>query len=451
MNKICFMFAVVLIVCCFDRPCARAASQGPEETSNLKFERIVIDAKVEANSHKPKVIARFSKDGFNDLGSLDSEGFKLYRYTKNWRPYVIFRPETLAEKENWKAQTKYKAGAPGDFEEAVVADINGDGWNDIVLGGWGNRTLWAENPAGKGKDPYTTTWPIHLVDSTRFSHEVCAADLNHDGKIDIVTTSGIYFQGATGDDWTFVDIGRGGQGTQVANALANHDGYNDVIAVRQLEGKNQIAWFENPGHTGGDPIHGKWIVHLIDADPGAAEQSNRDMDEMAFAVGDINEDGRPDLVAASMGEGPDPIDDTHQVGDGLVWYEAPADPRSGQWIKHDIDPAAAWVHASSIQLADFKGDGHLAICYAEQDQSSGRKDGKPARQLGIFYNVNGNGTTWKLQLLSQYPDFAAGGFNSKVGIIGHDRLPSIFTSLHGYYGADNPLILWRSITPGEKR
>ncbi|MDQ2730786.1 MAG: VCBS repeat-containing protein, partial [Armatimonadota bacterium] len=250
-------------------------------------------------------------------------------------------------------------------------------------------------------------------------------------------------QGATSDEWTFVNIGRGGQGTQVGNMLSNRDGFKDVIAVYQANGRNQVAWFENPCHSGGDPVHGRWIIHVIDANPGGSA-ANRDMNEMAFAIGDINGDGRLDVIAASMGEGPDPGDDSRQIGDGLVWYEAPADPRTGAWIKHVIDPAVAWVHASSIQLADFDGDGHQDICYAEQDQSRNRKDGKPGGQLGVFYNVAGNGIAWKLQILSQYPDFAAGGFNSKTEIVGKDRLPSIFTSRHGFYGDANPLLLWRN-------
>ena len=111
------------------------------------FERLVIDARSENSSHKPKVLDRFSRDGYTDIGSLDKEGFKLYRYTQGWRPYVIF---TL--------------GDPGDYEDAVTADINGDGWKDIVLGGWGNQTVWAENPAGHGKDPYTTPWKLHVIE-----------------------------------------------------------------------------------------------------------------------------------------------------------------------------------------------------------------------------------------------------------------------------------------------
>jgi hypothetical protein len=391
-----------------------------------KFEPTVIDARVESNAHKAKVLARFSESGPSDLGSLDKAGFKIYRSTENWKAYTIFEP-----------------GDPGGFEDAAVADINGDGARDIVLGGWSNRTIWAENPTSKGQDPYKTRWSVHEVDTGRFSHEVCAVDLNHDGKCDIVTTSGVYLQGTAPDAWTFVDIGRSGQGTCAGKVFANDDGFRDVVALVSRDGKNQVAWFENPSHGGGQPAKAPWTVHVIDPNPGG-DRANRDMTCMAFVLGDLNGDGRPDLIAASQGEGPDRADDPRQVGDGLIWYEASANLRTGQWIKHSIDPGVGWVHASSIQPADFDGDGDLDLCYAEQDQSRSRKDGIPGRRIGIFYNLKGDGRTWRHMVLGRFPEHTAGGFNSKVGIIGNDRLPSIFTSLHGFFGDANPLILWRN-------
>ncbi|WP_214070590.1 FG-GAP-like repeat-containing protein [Mucilaginibacter sp. dw_454] len=395
--------------------------------SQPQFKRTVIDSTIQYASHKPKVLGKFSKDQYNDIGSPDNQGFKLYRYSKNWKPYVIFSP-----------------GDPGGYEDAQIADINNDGWNDIILGGWSNHTLWAENPAGSGNDPYTTQWAIHTIDGTRFSHEVCAADLNGDGKPDVITTSGVYIQGATPSDWTFVNIGRSGQGTCVVNVLNQKDGFADVIGLYRDGDKNQVAWFENPGHTGGNPLKDKWIPRIIDANPGG-DKCNFEMTTMAFTSGDINADGRVDLVCASQGEGTGEADDNRQIGDGLVWYEAPVDPRTGTWIKHTIDPKVGWIHASSIKLADFNGDGHLDVNYAQQDQSKLRKDGSDIKQqLGIYYNINGKGLHWRGQVISRYGDYGAGGFNSKVGIIGKDKLPSIITSLHGFLKDANPLVLWRN-------
>ena len=172
------------------------------------------------NAHKPKVVGRFSRDDFNDLGSLDAKGFRLYRHAENWKAYVVFQP-----------------GDPGGFEDAAVADVNGDGRDDIVLGGWSNRTIWAENPAGRGDDPYQTRWTVHEVDAGRFSHEVCAVDLDRDGRCDLITTSGVYFQGATADAWTFLDIGRSGQGNCWPDLLANGGRVPVVIALFSRDGK----------------------------------------------------------------------------------------------------------------------------------------------------------------------------------------------------------------------
>src|SRR5262249_56118309 len=119
-------------------------------------------------------------------------------------------------------------------------------------GGWRKGTMWGENPARRGKDAYKTRWAVHEVDPDRFSHEVCAVDLDHDGRCDMITPSGVYLQGAAPGAWTFVDIGRGGQGTCAGRVLAIDDDFRDITALVARDGKNQIAWFENPAH-GGQP------------------------------------------------------------------------------------------------------------------------------------------------------------------------------------------------------
>lgn len=218
--------------------------------------------------------------------------------------------------------------------------------------------------------------------------------------------------------------------------------------MSQASGHNQVCWFENPGHTGGNPRTAPWRVHAIDDLPGGA--ANVNCNEMSFAIGDINGDGRPDVVAGCQGEGPDAK--VSQIGDGLVWYEAPADPRTGAWTKHVLNPHLGYLHTSSLQLADFDGNGALDICYAQQEQSGptpmdekgGEPAGWPRQQVGIYFN-RGGGRAWTLQVLTHYPEKAAGGFNSKVGRIGKDRLPSILTANHGYCGQANPVVLFRNL------
>jgi regulation of enolase protein 1 (concanavalin A-like superfamily) len=86
-----------------------------------------------------------------------------------------------------------------------------------------------------------------------------------------------------------------------------------------------------------------------------------------------------------------------------------------------------------LRIADFDGDGLLDIAFAEQEQSA-------SKRIGIFLN-GGAGASWNLQVLA-----TTGGHNLKTGIIGNDLLPSLLCANHGFYGAPNPVELWRNIT-----
>jgi hypothetical protein len=367
---------------------ARAQSQ---------FSYNIVDNETIPNGHKPKVIGDFANSGFSSVGAFTvGQGFKLYQYP-NWTRHVI--------------STHNNADTA---EDACVADVNGDGALDIVIGGLSGITYWLENPLMQGLDPYNSDWVAHLIDTGRQSHDVVCGDVNNDQKIDIATDSGIYIQGKTPDTWSFIgapNINRIRQGTSLANICNCNDQFLDLVAP-YADG-TQLAWFENPLHRGGDLFNDTWAVHVIDAQPGF-------IGDMTSTEADFNQDGRLDVAMAPM------------YNNGrLAWYQAPLHPNLNQrWVKHVIG-SANFVHQGSVQAIDFNGDGLPDLGFVEQEQSN-------SRRIAIYFNA-ASGASWTLDPLA-----ITGGHNPKMGTIGNDALPSIFSANHGYNGFANPLELWRN-------
>jgi hypothetical protein len=177
-----------------------------------------------------------------------------------------------------------------------------------------------------------------------------------------------------------------------------------------------FVWLENPREHGGNPRSDPWIVHVIGSgynDTGSAS---------AYAAADLNGDGRMDVVTGQAGGG-NPV----PMG-ALWWWEAPADRRSGVWIKHVIDPT--YSASQKINVADMDGNGTTDIVTAEQEQA-------PQRRVSIFYN-DGRGN------FSQTVLSNGSGHNVTLGDAEADGDLDILSSAHGYFGAPHPVELYRN-------
>jgi len=78
------------------------------------------------------------------------------------------------------------------ISRACVADVNGNGLPDLVVGQQGldfrhrvtpfTRLAWLENPGDAGAD----SWGVHVIDRVRCAHSLDVADLDGDGELEIV-------------------------------------------------------------------------------------------------------------------------------------------------------------------------------------------------------------------------------------------------------------------------
>lgn len=288
-------------------------------------------------------------------------------------------------------------------------DIDGDGDIDLVLAHdfalqrstEGGTVHWLENP---GNPTENTAWALHLIDAIPTAHRVKWADVNGDGRAELVNlpiigvgaaapdyAGGLEFTvypippNPSEDNWPGVVIGRDlemAHGITVVNW--DDDDRQDLLVASfrgvdlyQLGVRGQTVartWLgegktgERPaigasevgmGHLGPgrrflatiEPWHGNEVVVYTPREaPGALwERSVIDtefVDGHALVVADLDNDGRDEIVAGHR-----------RAPYGLYIYRH--DSGTGQWTRIDLDPGRIGV--AGLVVEDFDNDGFKDI------------------------------------------------------------------------------------------
>ena len=181
----------------------------------------------------------------------------------------------------------------------------------------------------------------------------------------------------------------------------DRDGHLDLVLAAGI-GLPQIDWWRNP-----DDGSANWMKHTIGNTTNMAK-----MMELA----DINGDGRLDVVAT----------DSEAKICSVFWFEAPADPVHGQWVRHEV--AAGYNGLDSLSVADMNEDGLPDIVIGET---------KDQHRLVIYENLNG-GKSWKEHAVDRGKESHKGALAVDLDGDGHLDLVSI-----AYFGFKD-LHLWRN-------
>ena len=242
----------------------------------------------------------------------------------------------------------------GQPNQVVSADINGDGKPDLAfadLSTSGNAIVMLQDTNNPGQ----FLAPVALSTGA-MTPSVAIGDLNGDGRPDVVAvdydTNGnngqvtIFFQSASSPG-TFlapVTFPAGAQPQSVRIADVNGDGLPDLIVANQGPGTNGTG---TPGVSVllQDATHpGTFLAPVTYSTPWGA---------IDVAVGDVNGDGKPDLVVTSLGPGP--------TGAISILLQNASNPGTFG----TASSYAGFGQPLSVAIADLNGDGHPDIAIAD--------------------------------------------------------------------------------------
>jgi hypothetical protein len=280
-----------------------------------------------------------------------------------------------------------QANANFGVSVASAGDVNGDGYSDVIIGAWqyddganadeGRAFVYHGSDTGLSSTPNSTPDDADQASAGFGIRVASAGDVNGDGYNDVIIGATAYDDGANADEGrAFVYYGSATGLSAIPNSTpddadqasvqfgisvasagdVNGDGYSDVIigAWRYDDGANSSegrAFVYHGSVTG--------LSASPNSTPDDADQANAFFGRSVASTGDVNGDGYSDVIIGAHG-----YDDGANSSEGraFVYHGSvaglSATPNSSP---DDADQAIAGFGFSVASAGDVNGDGYSDV------------------------------------------------------------------------------------------
>ncbi|MHC5053540.1 MAG: FG-GAP repeat domain-containing protein [Planctomycetota bacterium] len=268
-------------------------------------------------------------------------------------------------------------------------DVDGDGWLDLVTCCWFSKRIDWYRNTG----PDGGRWPMTVAHKNGNYETGDLVDIDGDGKALEVLP-------ATRDTcWHEAVAGANGTRQLVRRDISGKNrpfgaGAGDINGDGRPDIIRPNAWFEAPA----DIRTGTWKDHplaLGSMTPGKSDHTPQ------ILVYDVDADGRNDIVTSSA----------HRHG--IFWYRQVREGGRTAWRQHVIDKS--WSQAHSLALADIDGDGDKDLVTGKRFLAHNGNDPDARGTLGVYwYELERDGAPkWSKHVVS-YGQGIGSGLNVPV-------------------------------------